>query len=328
MAGLGVPDSQGPVAGLGEPDSQGSKRHRQRIKFKVLDGPPLGNYERSPGYQCSSTVVFKTSSEALDSRGPLDRGPLDSMESRHPVSRPQLDKMDIHHPVDRVDSKYRGNYERNPNYQLPRGPLRRSNTDTAAIAPAQYHDNWRSNTDTAAMPSKYRGDYERDPNYMRWQQANKDAFTFDPSIPHSIPHPAEVLDEREGGGCGSGRSQGCNSGRTDKYRGDYDRCETYDFPPVHSVAGGGSSCNPPMGEKSQDSHGVGLDKKYSGNYERDPIYMEKLKQIGPAAPAAGMYTTLEASTRQAVQPYSSTVTRQHSTSPPQTLANSQSPPQT
>ncbi len=309
-----------------------SKRHKQKIKFKVLESHPGGDYERSPGYQCSSAVVLSTRSETLGSKHPLD------------CRDPPLDTMDSKYPLNNVESKYRGNYERDPDYLFSGGALIRSTTDSAPV-PSKYRGNYerdpdyqcssggprRSNTD--ALQSKYRGDYERDPSYMRWQLSREEAPTFDPTLPHRIPLPQEVLEGRGRGqfelkeGHGSGRShveevEGRGSGRTDKYRGDYDRCETYTFPPSLQLP---SSMSPSQGGScdaaSRSCDGVSrscgtpirmrIDDKCCGNYERDPLYMEKLNHL---VPATHTYTTLEATTREAVQPYSSTITC-HSSSP-------------
>ena len=180
-----------------------SKRHKQKIKFQVLDEAKLGDYERSPSYQCSSMVTFAT-----------------------------------------------------------------------------------------PTVSKYSGDYERDPEYMR--------RLFDPSVPHRIPCPGEVLEGRgmlalseeghEEEGCGLPEE---GRGRTDKYRGEYERSETYVLPPE----GGGSSRY--------------LLGKYRGDYERNPVYMENLLAAGKGVvPPSHEYTTLAATTRQAPQPYVTTLTQQ------------------
>lgn len=172
-----------------------SKKHKQKIKFKVLDGAKLGDYERSPSYQCSSVVTFAT----------------------------------------QVDSKYSGNYE-------------------------------------------------RDPNYMR--------RIFDPSVPHRIPHPGEVL---EGSTSGILEDEGGSGG---KYRGDYERCETYVLPPKGGVA-------------SRYMLGAG---KYRGDYERNPVYIANLLAAGSGVaaslvPPSHEYTPLAATTRQPPQPYVTTLTQ-------------------
>ena len=150
-----------------------------------------------------------------------------------------------------LDPCYQGDYERSPSYQCAKVPA-----------------------------DKYSGYYERDPNYMTQFAAKQ--ISFDPSIPHRIPRPQEVLESRHA------------ATRRDKYRGDYERCETYVFPPQTS-----------FGIKRHEEGNAEmplLDSKYSGNYERDPTYMKHLKS---AVPPTHEYTTLEPTTRESPQHYAS-----------------------
>lgn len=238
----------------------------EKIKFKVLDGSNVGDYECSPTYQSSSKVVVVTSA-------------------------------------------------------------------------------------AAGVRGKYCGDYERDPNYMSRLAANKQTFTFDPSLPHRIPRPDEVLEHGRVPpvpleGCGRTQEQS----RMDKYRGKYERCETYVFPPQHSQDGCPGQTEQRHGGLEEENIGPGadqeisrmessvplnghfhgsssalLDSKYKGNYERSPVYMENLLQsvctesgTGTAAtsqvPPNQSYTTLEPTTRETLQPYATTLTRTHNAS--------------
>lgn len=77
-------------------------------------------------------------------------------------------------------------------------------------------------------------------------------------------------------------------GRSDKYRGDYERSETYVLPP---------------------ERGGALLGKYRGDYERNPVYMENLLAKGKGVvPPSHEYTTLAPTTRQPPQQYVTTLT--------------------
>lgn len=384
-----------PMRGAGEMELEGGagnsqieSRHKQKIKFKVLDGDAVGDYERSPSYKCSSTVVRFPSTEAVASIG-QELNSSQPARSEHKTEtlnkneQPPLNSIESNGVPDNLESKYCGNYERSPDYHWCTGSgLSRASTDSSSYqrasgdyqktsADSQRNDNTsasggsnysratdnchrgsadsstsnqRRNIDgehsdcTAVLTGKYRGDYERDPNYMRWQLAQQDAPTINPLFPHCIPHPQEVLEGRlriQSEGCGSGRSQtedGEECGRelrTDKYRGDYDRCETYTFPPSLQLGckageGGSRSCDPSTGI-------TWFRGKYVGNYERDPVYMKKLNHhfFPGADPGTSEhpYTTLETTTRQPLLPYSA-ITHQNSSldSTPQQVINSQLPP--
>ena len=121
---------------------------------------------------------------------------------------------------------------------------------------------------------------------------------------------------------------GRRDSRTDKYRGDYERCQTYVLPP-HCAQSVRCMDDP-----------ADLPVKYRGDYERNPVYMERLLQNAaahqdtarqdtarqdiardvlspdvlcpedtPCSDTAGHgYTTLAITTRQTAQPYTATLT--------------------
>jgi len=257
-----------------------SKRHKGKIKFKVLDGTSSGNYERSPSYQCSSQVVL----------------------------------------ADEVSKdKYCGDYERDPNYVSRLASKQRFVFDPS-------------------LPTNY----EWDQNYAS-QSAPKMPLNFDPSLPHRIPHPAEVLVHHK---MPSGSDQVEKSSklhedeRTDKYRGNYERSETYVLPPRKAqqdsllpLEGGrdmrGRENQVRIMLSGDGNRLVVLDGKYRGDYERSPVYMEKMLQgvsnsppstytsscrdvAVPAMPSNQGYTTLEPTMIQQLQPYTTTLTHAYS----------------
>lgn len=158
---------------------------------------------------------------------------------------------------------YAGDYERSPNYQC--------------------------STVKVALDSKYSGDYERNPTYMSQLAAQQAQFLPVSQLPKRIPRPDEIADMESGP-------------RTDKYRGEYERCDTYVYPPC-------SSSN--RGEGQAEGRGAIMDSKYRGNYERNPIYMENL--LKAAEPASHQYTTLQQTTREVPQQYA-TLTQDQSIS--------------
>lgn len=210
------------------PNNHTSKKHKQKIKFRVLEGSSLGDYERSANYQRCSRVIV-----------------ADSMSS--------------------VVGKSAGD-------------------------------------DTSRLSAKEQ---------------------FDPMLPHRIPCPGEVL---MGHVMGTPSEEG-QYNRTDKYRGDYERCKTYILPPQHSTAFScGETGEGAVGTESQgishretrkgavgtESQGishremgdsvVGTENelnKYSGNYERNAIYMEQLLHLvsGPGELTGPRETSLQAGAR-------------------------------
>lgn len=193
-----------------------------------------------------------------------------------------------------LDGSSVGNYERSPTYQCSSHVVLTDSTPTSHDAPKSV----------PSARGKYSGDYERDPSYA----ATKQIFTFDPLVPHRIPCPQEVLSGCEVASAGA-------DVRTDKYRGDYERCANYVLPP--NFAGGeesGTVCGDLTVGVLESGEPVLMDSKYCGIYERDPVYMHKLLQSSGAG--CHGYAALQPTTRQPPQPYTATLTHATPTSPP------------
>lgn len=238
----------------GEGHTQGSSpvhnnnRHQGKIRFKVLDSNHVGDYERSPAYQCSSPVVVKTA-PTLGNRVENEMCAVAGME------------VELGRDVESVGM--------------------------------EVH----------VVEGKYRGDYERDPMYMR-QLAAKQLLTY------QIPPPNEILrwrDDVDSSTCTQGF--GSSEVRTDKYRGNYERCETYILPPLKPAVrmNGEMEDGDASGHASSRCRDV-LVSKYAGNYERDPIYMHNLLQTSLTDTSSHGYTTLEPTSIQPLQPYAATLT--------------------
>ena len=118
----------------------GNKRHQGKIKFKVLDSTHVGDYERSPTYLCSSQVVLE------------DISP----------DRTAGVGMQLHAPTD----KYRGNYERDPNYMSQLAARRLLTCQIPPPTEILGHSAAHNGNGDIKNGSKYRGNYERDPVYM------------------------------------------------------------------------------------------------------------------------------------------------------------------
>ena len=93
---------------------------------------------------------------------------------------------------------------------------------------------------------KYRGDYERDPTYVLKLSPRRASCSS--AGAHHIPKPDKILKRRKS----------LEADALHKYAGDYEWSPNYVPAPLRD----GSSGPLPL-----------LDKKYSGNYERDPVYM-------------------------------------------------------
>ncbi len=140
------------------------KSHKkERVKFTVLEHSSTGHgqYERSPSYQVSATVVpLATAPPPHKYRGDYERGSLYMRQlvarGRAPtMTHPMMtaEKHDVmsgkrEEGVVRTD-KYRGDYERAEDYAPP--PLTRKLSD---------------------LGSKYSGNYERAPCYTEWLLSN------------------------------------------------------------------------------------------------------------------------------------------------------------
>lgn len=134
--------------------------------------------------------------------------------------------------VEIPDPRYVGNYERSPTYTCP--------MVTVGIDKLQ---------------PKYRGDYEWDPMYAPAPPPRRASV--------SCNQTQSVLKEQEA----KVKVQHRRSLENEvlyKYRGDYERCPTYE-PCALKV-------------KEMETSQV-LGKNYSGNYERDPVYMACLKRV-------------------------------------------------
>ncbi len=138
-----------------------------------------------------------------------------------------------------------------------------------------------SSTDGGQYPgerdNKYKGDYERDPLYMSSRQQRRTPTYVNQShtctnTPSSSAH----------------QQQQPAHPRADKYRGDYERSDTYIFPPNTPIASASPSITTPTNadfpstlsspvDNSDGSLQAGIGSgKYRGNYERSNLYVQNL----------------------------------------------------
>lgn len=156
-----------------------------------------------------------------------------------------------------INSKTGGDYERSPAYQCSSPVVRVEPDDSSRHGDAGMQHAGKQLQHVLAP--KYRGDYERDPQYMS-QLVSKQLLSC------HIPPPQQVL-ARGGGGATANSAEGI--GNRETYASQTDT-------PLTASAAGNSKVSDTSSQGS-NRHGCILDK-YSGNYERDPVYMLNLLQ--------------------------------------------------